>query len=132
MLNDLLAPGRPYSTIHVELNWSAKMEFRSPQAVCGPQKPGTAQPGPGINLADLNPCPLNACCVSAYYVLSMFASSLIFLRTSMANVASTPTFAPSLSHQQVHPGRPRLDKMDAYPIAELKSLPAELHPSISA
>ena len=32
-------------------------------AVCGPQKPGTTQPGPGTTLASLNPCPLNACCV---------------------------------------------------------------------
>ncbi|RDW81617.1 class V chitinase Chi100 [Aspergillus mulundensis] len=31
-------------------------------AVCGPQKPGTQQPGPGTSLASLNPCPLNACC----------------------------------------------------------------------
>ncbi|RMZ84417.1 hypothetical protein DV738_g462, partial [Chaetothyriales sp. CBS 135597] len=31
-------------------------------AVCGPQKPGTEQPGPGTTLASLNPCPLNACC----------------------------------------------------------------------
>ncbi|KAK4197626.1 family 18 putative glycoside hydrolase [Triangularia verruculosa] len=31
-------------------------------AVCGPQKPGTVQPGPGTSLASLNPCPLNACC----------------------------------------------------------------------
>jgi LysM domain len=33
-------------------------------AVCGPQKAGTTQPGPGTSLASLNPCPLNACCVS--------------------------------------------------------------------
>ncbi|KAI8277403.1 hypothetical protein K4K60_006981 [Colletotrichum sp. SAR11_57] len=31
-------------------------------AVCGPQKPGTTQPGAGVDLASLNPCPLNACC----------------------------------------------------------------------
>jgi hypothetical protein len=31
-------------------------------AVCGPQKPGTSQPPKGTNLADLNPCPLKACC----------------------------------------------------------------------
>jgi chitinase len=31
-------------------------------AICGPQKPGTVQPGTGITLASLNPCPLNACC----------------------------------------------------------------------
>ncbi|KAF2275938.1 glycoside hydrolase [Westerdykella ornata] len=31
-------------------------------AVCGPQKPGTPKPPTGTNLADLNPCPLNACC----------------------------------------------------------------------
>lgn len=32
-------------------------------AACDPQKPGTSQPGPGIALASLNPCPLNAWCV---------------------------------------------------------------------
>jgi GH18 family chitinase len=31
-------------------------------AVCGPQKPGTVPPTDGSNIADLNPCPLNACC----------------------------------------------------------------------
>ena len=31
-------------------------------AVCGPQKPGTSKPSSGTNLADLNPCPLKACC----------------------------------------------------------------------
>ena len=33
-------------------------------AVCGPQMPGTVRPrnGGGAGLADLNPCPLNACC----------------------------------------------------------------------
>ncbi|KAJ6559463.1 glycoside hydrolase superfamily [Mycena vulgaris] len=31
-------------------------------AVCGPQVPGTANPGPGANMSALNPCPLNACC----------------------------------------------------------------------
>ncbi|KAF1808141.1 glycoside hydrolase [Eremomyces bilateralis CBS 781.70] len=31
-------------------------------AVCGPQVPGTRNPGPGINIAELNPCPLKACC----------------------------------------------------------------------
>ncbi|KAJ6448445.1 glycoside hydrolase superfamily [Mycena sanguinolenta] len=30
--------------------------------VCGPQVPGTANPGAGANLSALNPCPLNACC----------------------------------------------------------------------
>ncbi|RYP14310.1 hypothetical protein DL765_006475 [Monosporascus sp. GIB2] len=29
---------------------------------CGPQKPGTQRPTNGTKLADLNPCPLNACC----------------------------------------------------------------------
>ncbi|KAJ7513181.1 class V chitinase-like protein [Mycena galericulata] len=33
-----------------------------PNAVCGPQVPGTANPGAGANLSALNPCPLNACC----------------------------------------------------------------------
>ncbi|KAH6680106.1 killer toxin subunits alpha/beta [Plectosphaerella plurivora] len=31
-------------------------------AVCGPQKPGTAKPSGNAKLADLNPCPLNVCC----------------------------------------------------------------------
>lgn len=31
-------------------------------AICGPQKPGTVMPTDGTKLADLNPCPLNACC----------------------------------------------------------------------
>lgn len=29
---------------------------------CGPTKPETQKPGPGVKLKDLNPCPLNACC----------------------------------------------------------------------
>jgi chitinase len=41
-------------------------------AVCGPQKPGTTQPGAGIALASLNPCPLNACCVSIPLIPSMY------------------------------------------------------------
>ena len=31
-------------------------------AVCGPQKPGSKPPTDGSDIADLNPCPLNACC----------------------------------------------------------------------
>ncbi|KAL4877049.1 hypothetical protein BJY04DRAFT_231180 [Aspergillus karnatakaensis] len=31
-------------------------------AVCGPQKPGTETPEDTSDIADLNPCPLNACC----------------------------------------------------------------------
>ncbi|KAJ5121672.1 uncharacterized protein N7515_009633 [Penicillium bovifimosum] len=31
-------------------------------AVCGPQVNGTTRPTDGTDLADLNPCPLNACC----------------------------------------------------------------------
>lgn len=31
-------------------------------AVCGPQDPGTKRPTDDTKLADLNPCPLNACC----------------------------------------------------------------------
>jgi hypothetical protein len=31
-------------------------------AVCSPQKPGTQTPSNTTDLADLNPCPLNACC----------------------------------------------------------------------
>ncbi|KAF3225838.1 hypothetical protein TWF106_001711 [Orbilia oligospora] len=33
-----------------------------PNAVCGPQKPGSTPPPAGSNIADLNPCPINACC----------------------------------------------------------------------
>lgn len=33
-----------------------------PDAECGPQVPGTPKPSNGTKLADLNPCPLNACC----------------------------------------------------------------------
>ncbi|KAE8385657.1 hypothetical protein BDV23DRAFT_190665 [Aspergillus alliaceus] len=33
-----------------------------PGATCGPQVPGTKKPSNGAALADLNPCPLNACC----------------------------------------------------------------------
>ncbi|KAH7024975.1 uncharacterized protein B0I36DRAFT_251289 [Microdochium trichocladiopsis] len=33
-----------------------------PNAVCGPQKPGTKDPKDGKDVAELNPCPLNACC----------------------------------------------------------------------
>jgi GH18 family chitinase len=31
-------------------------------AQCGPHKPGSQPPSDGGNIADLNPCPLNACC----------------------------------------------------------------------
>jgi GH18 family chitinase len=31
-------------------------------AKCGPQKPGSKPPTDGSNIADMNPCPLNACC----------------------------------------------------------------------
>ncbi|KAK5799831.1 hypothetical protein VI817_002043 [Penicillium citrinum] len=31
-------------------------------AQCGPQKPGSKPPTDGSNIADMNPCPLNACC----------------------------------------------------------------------
>ncbi|KAF7126015.1 hypothetical protein CNMCM5793_002374 [Aspergillus hiratsukae] len=31
-------------------------------AICGPQKPGSTPPTDGSNIADMNPCPLNACC----------------------------------------------------------------------
>ncbi|KAL2127503.1 hypothetical protein VTI74DRAFT_10626 [Chaetomium olivicolor] len=33
-----------------------------PNAVCGPQKPGSKPPTDGSDIAKLNPCPLNACC----------------------------------------------------------------------
>ncbi|KAL4899490.1 hypothetical protein BDW74DRAFT_171529 [Aspergillus multicolor] len=31
-------------------------------AVCGPQKPGSEPPDDGSDIAEMNPCPLNACC----------------------------------------------------------------------
>ncbi|RHZ56572.1 uncharacterized protein CDV56_100433 [Aspergillus thermomutatus] len=31
-------------------------------AVCGPQKPGSQPPTDGSDIAEMNPCPLNACC----------------------------------------------------------------------
>ncbi|KAF3078886.1 hypothetical protein TWF102_003216 [Orbilia oligospora] len=33
-----------------------------PNVVCGPQKAGSTPPPAGSNIADLNSCPLNACC----------------------------------------------------------------------
>lgn len=33
-----------------------------PNAVCGPQKPGSTPPTDGSDISDLNPCPLKACC----------------------------------------------------------------------
>jgi chitinase len=33
-----------------------------PNAVCGPQVPGTGPPGSGLSLADMNQCNLHACC----------------------------------------------------------------------
>jgi chitinase len=30
--------------------------------VCGPQVPGTIAPASGVNISEMNPCPLNACC----------------------------------------------------------------------
>lgn len=41
---------------------SPPMPAPLPNAVCGPQVPGTERPTDGTDLADLNPCPLNACC----------------------------------------------------------------------
>ena len=38
------------------------MPVTIPNAVCGPQKPGTLAPAAGVNISTLNPCPLNACC----------------------------------------------------------------------
>jgi hypothetical protein len=40
---------------------TAPMPAPIDNAVCGPTKPGTALVA-GVDLADLNPCPLNACC----------------------------------------------------------------------
>lgn len=33
-----------------------------PNAICGPQVPGTKPPTDGSDISKLNPCPLNACC----------------------------------------------------------------------
>jgi chitinase len=52
-------------------------------AVCGPQKPGTEQPGPGTTLASLNPCLLNACCVCP--------SDLIYELPSLCLATANPT-----------------------------------------
>ncbi|KAL2132723.1 hypothetical protein VTI74DRAFT_3433 [Chaetomium olivicolor] len=43
---------------------TGKPPFPTPiaNAVCGPQKLGSKPPTDGSNIADLNPCPLNACC----------------------------------------------------------------------
>src|SRR3569833_100726 len=38
------------------------MPKQEPTAQCGPQVLGTERPSNGSSLADLNPCPLNACC----------------------------------------------------------------------
>ncbi|CRG90584.1 hypothetical protein PISL3812_07628 [Talaromyces islandicus] len=38
------------------------MPAPNPKAVCGPTVPGTKMPTKKTDLADLNPCPLNACC----------------------------------------------------------------------
>ncbi len=38
------------------------MPARLENAVCGPQVRGTQRPASGKKLADMNPCPLNACC----------------------------------------------------------------------
>lgn len=41
---------------------SPPMPAANPNAICGPQVPGTQPPADMSKLADLNPCPLNACC----------------------------------------------------------------------
>nr|QDJ94335.1 chitinase chiC2 [Cordyceps cicadae] len=41
---------------------SPPMPAPIPNALCGPQVPGTKKPGSGTDLADLNPFPLKACC----------------------------------------------------------------------
>ncbi|KAK8121914.1 glycosylhydrolase family 18-6 [Apiospora sp. TS-2023a] len=43
-------------------NGSPPMPAPVAGAVCGPQVPGSAPPAANQKLADLNPCPLNACC----------------------------------------------------------------------
>lgn len=48
-----LSPGRPALPVSNQL------------ATCGPLVPGTSAPPAGKSLADLNPCPLNACCSSS-------------------------------------------------------------------
>ena len=39
-----------------------QMPAPDPEAVCGPRVPGTPQPANMSTLAQLNPCPLKACC----------------------------------------------------------------------
>jgi chitinase len=41
---------------------SPPMPAADPNAVCGPQVPGTPKPVDSVSLAQLNPCLLNACC----------------------------------------------------------------------
>ncbi|KAJ7132986.1 glycoside hydrolase superfamily [Mycena filopes] len=50
LINICLSPGTP------------PMPPPLANALCGPQVPGTVNPGAGANLSALNPCPLNACC----------------------------------------------------------------------
>ncbi|KAF1978397.1 glycoside hydrolase [Bimuria novae-zelandiae CBS 107.79] len=38
------------------------MPAERPNAVCGPQKPGSTRLTDGTDLIDINPCPLNVCC----------------------------------------------------------------------
>jgi chitinase len=40
------------------------MPIPASSAVCGPQIPGTMRPADMSDLADLNPCPLTACCIA--------------------------------------------------------------------
>lgn len=93
-------------------------------AVCGPQKPGTTQPGPGTELASLNPCPLNSCCVSVPhcpfvgFYLSLATtnySSPLSCRTSMANAVSITTFAQFQSRLPEHLEQQRRARTAASP-----------------
>lgn len=93
-------------------------------AVCGPQKPGTTQPGPGTTLASLNPCPLNACCVCVphFPVCALQRLTPLSCRTSMANAVSTRTFAPFRSRQQAHPEHQLRARTAVFPTVELTLL----------
>ncbi len=53
-----------------------------PNAMCGPQKPGSVQPPAGIALASLNPCPLNACCVCATLTPSIQTTQFVHFATA--------------------------------------------------
>lgn len=59
-------------------------------AICGPQVPGTTKPASGVNLADLNPCPLNACC----NIWGQCGTTTEFCTPSMSKTGAPGTAAP--------------------------------------